>query len=109
MESGNKNNPTDKSFERQVFEALKYYGYKVPKSQEDIEQYIRMFGSTKIELPDSLSDAGAIFDSIRKNKASFVESDEIIGMAARRDNGKKIPEHLIKKIKKDIKDGKWLK
>ncbi len=99
----------DKSFEKQVFEALKFYGFKLPKTQEQIDEYVRMFGSTRIELPDSLKDAGAIFDSITKNETLSDQSNGVWAMAARGDNGTPLPESIINQIKEDIKNGKWLK
>lgn len=99
----------EESFEKQVFEAIKFYGYKLPKSQDEIDQYVRMFGNTKVELPESLTDAGDIFDSIRNTEISTNENDEIWAMAARGDVGILLPENIINQIKEDIKNGKFLK
>ncbi len=109
MKSRNRIQNSGNSFEKQVFEALKHYGYRVPKSEEEIDQYIRMFGSTKIELPESLKDAGAIFDKAKKKNILADQKDEIVGMAARKDKKNVLPEYIVEKIKKDIKEGKWLK
>ena len=110
MERNKEIHQFDKSFEKQVFEALKFYGFKLPKTQEQIDEYVRMFGSTRIELPDSLMDAGAIFDNISKNdKNSSNQGGNIWAMAARGDNGTPLPTNIIDQIKEDIKKGKWLK
>ncbi len=100
---------SEKLLERQIFDALKHYGYKVPRSQEEIDKYVRMFGNTKVELPNSLMDAGALFDSAVNNEALPNEINEIEGMAARGDNTDVLPEYIVEKIKEDFKDGKWLK
>ena len=98
----------DKSFEREVFKALEFYGFKLPKSDEEIKIYVRMFGNTKIELPDAIADAGAIFDSFTGVENTSNDSDEILAMAAQGDKNGLLPEHILDKIKKDIKNGKWL-
>jgi len=98
----------DKSFEKEIFKALKFYGFKLPKSDKEIENYVRMFGNTKIELPDAIADAGAIFDSFISVENSSENCDEILAMAAQGDKRGLLPEHILDKIKKDIKKGKWL-
>lgn len=100
---------SDKSFEKQVFEALKHYGYKVPKSDEEVAKYVRMFGSTKVELPHSLMDAGALFDNAKKGNMLLNGKEEIMGMAARGDSEDILPDHIAEKIKEDLINGKWLK
>lgn len=98
----------NESFERQVFEALKFYGYKLPKTDEEIEMYVKMFGNTKIELPDSMADAGEIFDNFSCVENSNQDCDGVWAMAAQGDKEDLLPEHVLKKIKMDIKKGKWL-
>jgi hypothetical protein len=97
------------SFEKQVFEALKFYGYKLPKSKDEIDKYVRMFGNTQVELPESLMDGGAIFDNIKNIVNPNIDSDEIWAIAARGDMETPLPEDIVNQIKHDIKEGKWLK
>lgn len=109
MTHKNKLHQFDKSFEKEVFNALKYYGFKLPKTDEEVEMYVRMFGSTKIELPKSMTEVGEIFDDFIEGNNSKKGFGEIIAIAAQGDKGKLLPEHIVKKIKMDIKNGKFLK
>jgi len=102
-------NSKEESFERQVFNALKHYKCELPESEEEIDNYIKMFGKTKVELPESSKNAGFLFDKLSSVKSINSSNNYIIGMAARGDKPEQLPEHLIAKIKDDIEKEKWLK
>lgn len=110
MEGDNKFKQKDNSFERDVFEAIQNYNFNTNShihiTEEEINLYVRMFGNTEIELPDNLVDPGDVFDSITKGKD--ISKKDMWAIAARRQNPDILPDDVIKKIKKDISEKKWL-
>jgi len=54
------------SFEISLFEALRSYGYIFPKSQEDVENFEDLYGTTAIEVPE--------FESLNRLNEELVNS-----------------------------------
>ncbi|MBL6446398.1 hypothetical protein JMN32_08770 [Fulvivirga sp. 29W222] len=98
---------SDKSFEQELSEALRYYGYEMPESNEEIEKYVKMFGDTKIELPKSIADAEELFDNLVEHHDTA--SEKFSAMAAQGEEGDTISKDILDDIKKDIKTGKRIK
>lgn len=107
MASNNESNKFSESFERQVYDALKFYGYNLPESDEEIESYVEMFGNTKIELPDDVDDADHIYKKFMKENQDDGNADgSISAMAAQAEEGNSLPDNIIKKIEDSIKNGR---
>jgi len=97
-------NKLGKTFEQELSQALKYYGFDMPESEEEIDKYVRTFGNTKIELPNSISDAEMLFDKL--SEARTTSSDSFSAMAAQGEEGDTLSDDVLEDIKKDIKSGK---
>tara|TARA_R110002124_G_scaffold224592_5_gene389913 strand:- start:3782 stop:4141 length:360 start_codon:yes stop_codon:yes gene_type:complete len=107
MTSKQESNGFSESFERQVYDALKFYGYNLPESDEEIESYVKMFGNTKFELPDSVDDADNIFDKfMEENDDHNITDTDVTAMAAQGEEGDILPDYIKKKIEDDIKTGR---
>ncbi|WP_350292480.1 hypothetical protein [uncultured Croceitalea sp.] len=108
MASNNESNKFSESFERQVYDALKFYGYNLPESDEEIESYVEMFGNTKIELPDSIDDPNQIYKKFLEENQDegAYGGDDISAIAAQAEEGKDLPDHIKNKIENSIKYGK---
>lgn len=108
MASNNESNKFSESFERQVYDALKFYGYNLPESDEEIESYVEMFGNTKIELPDAVDDADQIYKKFIEENQDDGNADggDISALAAQAEEGNKLPDHIKEKIEDSIKNGR---
>ena len=112
MASKNESNKFSESFDRQVYDALKFYGYNLPESDEEIESYIEMFGNTKIELPDSVNDANQIYKKFMEDEKYDEHSDigdVVTAIAAQAGEGNSLPDHIKDKIEESIKSGRRVK
>lgn len=63
-----------KSFEKSLFDALKEYGYTLPETDAEVEQYLVNIGSTKLELSNRLSDPDSIYYEVISEKRGIVDS-----------------------------------
>lgn len=75
-------NTRKKSFEKSFFEALKDYGYTLPETDAEVEQYLATMGSTKLEISDRLSDTETIYYEVMSEK----ETGDIESIAAHEQN-----------------------
>tara|TARA_R110000868_G_scaffold128661_3_gene336910 strand:+ start:976 stop:1332 length:357 start_codon:yes stop_codon:yes gene_type:complete len=103
-----KSNQLKKTFEQEVSEALKFYGFHLPETDIEIDNYVRMFGSTKIDLPDSIANAEEIFDRFKNGKNQNDNNPDVWALAAQGEDGESLPDHILEKLKEDIKYGKRL-
>ncbi|UII77146.1 hypothetical protein LV716_04985 [Flagellimonas sp. HMM57] len=108
MASSNESNKFSESFERQVYDALKFYGYNLPESDEEIESYVEMFGNTKIELPDAVGNPDEIYKKFLEENQDEItdEGGDISAIAAQAEEGEDLPDHVKKKIEDSIKYGR---
>ena len=96
--------------ERDVHEALKSLGWVVPESEHDVRQAEEDLAESRIGLPESLTDAAAVFE--RKAARGFAnvsplcspldrQSEQDLARAARQ--GGPIPPEMEERMRRDRK------
>lgn len=79
--------------------ALKSGGFLFPTTNNEVDNYELIFGSTDVILPEELQEPDFLFNNSGK-KLINDESRETIAMAAR-DGIHAIPEHIQKRMKQE--------
>ena len=96
MSKSNKNN-----FEQDLYSILKRYGYLFPTTEEEVERFEKLHGSTDIEMPEKFKSPDNIISSLKSGsgKSSEEEIEKSYSMAAR--GGKKLSPDILKQMRKD--------
>ncbi|MBL7889726.1 MAG: hypothetical protein JNL24_09240 [Bacteroidia bacterium] len=96
MSKSNSNN-----FENELYQIFKKYGYLFPTTEEEVERFEKLHGSTDIQMPEKFKTPDAIIAAIKGGSGDTQEAEleKTYAMAAR--SGKKIPSTVLTQMRND--------
>jgi len=103
MKEFNSDNTDDKTlenFEKELFEAMRFYGFSLPCSDPELERFEKMKGKTEIELPDSLQDFNSLSNKLSKKAENNKVRNLSKGFSIAAREGDVLPEEVVKKMQR---------
>lgn len=91
---------TLENFEQELFEAMRFYGFSLPCSDQELEKYEAMKGKTEIELPDSLQNFDFLSRRLNKKAEDYKLESQTQGFSIAAREGEILPESIVEKMQK---------
>jgi membrane carboxypeptidase/penicillin-binding protein len=95
---------SNNNFEQDLYQIFKRYGYLFPTTEEEVERFERLHGTTDIEMPEKFKSSETIVSELKAGSGHSTENEieKSYSMAAR--GGKKIDPGMISKMRSDRAD-----
>ena len=94
---------TLENFEKELFKAMKFYGFSLPCSDLELKRYEEMKGKTEIELPDSLQSFENLSNKLDNKTEDYKIENQKEGFSIAAREGDTLSKNVVKKMQ-DLMD-----